>query len=66
MKKVLAVASWIFAVVIASVSLFLPPTGVIDSSVLILIAQLFILAATFLGVDSYVNIIKSKFNAGGK
>ena len=46
------------AIVFAITSLLLPPQGVIDSSVLVLVAQLLLLCATFLGVESYVNIIK--------
>ena len=58
MKSKLAVASWVVAVVLASVALLLPPTGVIDHSVLILVAQFLLLCATFLGVDGYVNLIR--------
>lgn len=60
MKKYLALASWVVAVMLAVVSLLLPPKGVIDSSVLILVAQFLVLSATFLGVESYVNLIKTK------
>ena len=58
MKKWLATLSWMVAMMFATISLFLPPKGQIDSSVLVLIAQLLVLAATFLGVDSYVNVMK--------
>jgi len=57
MKKKLAVASWISAIVFALLGIFLPPIGVIDNSVLILIAQLLVACATFLGVESYVNVM---------
>jgi hypothetical protein len=40
--------------------LVIPPTGVIDSSVLIFVAQLLTLTATFLGIDNYVNLIRRK------
>ena len=58
MKRVLSVLSFVMAIVFAITSLLLPPQGVIDSSVLVLVAQLLLLCATFLGVESYVNIIK--------
>ena len=62
MKQKLALASWVIAVVLSVVALLLPPTGVIDNSVIILVAQFLLLCATFLGVDSYVNMIKSHMN----
>lgn len=46
------------ATTFAAISLFLPPRGKIDPSVLMWCAQLLILCATFLGVESYVNVIK--------
>lgn len=58
MKTRLAWLSFIVAVLFAIISLFLPPKGKIDASVLMWCAQLLILCATFLGVESYVNIIK--------
>ena len=62
--------SWVAAMVFAIWGVFVPPKGSIDSSVLILIAQLLVLCATFLGVESYVNLIDRKFlqqkEGGGK
>ncbi|MCI6080077.1 MAG: hypothetical protein PUD87_00085 [Prevotellaceae bacterium] len=58
MKRKLALASWVVAVILSAVALLLPPTGYIDYSVLLLVAQFLLLCATFLGVDSYVNLIK--------
>lgn len=58
MKRKIALASWIASIVLAIISMIMPPMGVIDGSVLILIAQLLILCATFLGVESYISIIK--------
>ena len=58
MKRKLALASWVVAVILSAVALRLPPTGYIDYSVLLLVAQFLLLCATFLGVDSYVNLIK--------
>ena len=61
MKQKLALASWVVAVILSVVALLLPPTGVIDYSVIILVAQFLLLCAAFLGVDSYVNMIKSHY-----
>ena len=58
MKARLAWLAFVVAVVFATISLFLPPRGKIDPSVLMWCAQLLILCATFLGVESYVNVIK--------
>ena len=58
MKARLAWLAFFVAVVFATISLFLPPQGKIDASVLMWCAQLLILCATFLGVESYVNVIK--------
>ena len=58
MKRKLALASWVVAVILSAVALLLPPTGYIDYSVLLLVAQFLLLCDTFLGVDSYVNLIK--------
>ena len=62
MKEVIAVSSFLAAICFGCAALIIPPKGVIDSSVLVLIAQLLILCATFLGVDSYIDIIRRKTN----
>ena len=54
-KVVIAIAAFIWALVVSGMALFLPPQGEIDQSVLILIAQLLVLSATMLGVESYVD-----------
>jgi len=53
MKKYLSLASFVAALVFAAVGLLLPPQGEIDSSVLILVAQLLVLCATFLGIKDF-------------
>lgn len=58
MKTRLAWLAFFVAVAFATISLFMPPQGKIDASVLMWCAQLLILCATFLGVESYVNVIK--------
>ena len=52
MKQHLATASFVCAVIFAMAGLCIPPTGVIHSSVLMLVAQLFVLTATLLGVGA--------------
>lgn len=58
MKAKIAFLSWLSAVLFGTAGMLLPPLGVIDGSVLMLIAQLLILCATLLGVESYVDKIR--------
>ena len=46
--------------------MIVPPNGVIDSSVLILIAQIFILAASVYGFEIHFDIKEGKFDGGEK
>lgn len=50
-KAGLAITCTISAVVIGFIALFIPPHGVIDSSVLWFTSQLLIFTATLLGID---------------
>ena len=53
----LAFAAW---------GMIVPPGGVIDGSVLILIAQIFVLAASIYGFEVHFDIKEGKFDAGEK
>ena len=53
MKKYLSIASFSAAILFAAIGMAIPPQGVIDGSVLILAAQLFVLCATFLGIKDF-------------
>ena len=44
--------------------MLIPPGGVIDGSVLILIAQIFVLAASVYGFEVHFDIKEGKFDAG--
>ena len=46
--------------------MIVPPNGVIDGSVLILIAQIFVLAASVYGFEIHFDIKEGKFDAGQK
>lgn len=46
--------------------MLIPPGGVIDGSVLILIAQIFVLAASVYGFEVHFDIKEGKFDAGKK
>jgi len=58
MKRKIALLSFCSAVAFAAAGLYLPPMGVIDSTVLMLVAQLLVLCATLLGVDSYFDKLR--------
>ena len=60
MKLYLAISAFAMAMVFAIAGIIIPPLGVIDGSVLILIAQLLVFCATFFGIDNYVNLIRRK------
>ena len=61
-KEVIIVTCLLFAIVLAFVSLLLPPTGEISGSVLALIAQLLLLVASYMGLNDYINLIKAKLD----
>lgn len=56
-RRHISFASFVWAVVLSFTSLLLPPLGVIDNSVLILIAQVLVLVASCFGLP-LPNIIK--------
>jgi hypothetical protein len=62
MKRKIALLAFCSAVAFAAAGLFLPPQGEIDSTVLMLVAQLLVLCATLLGVDSYFDKLKQLMN----
>ena len=62
MKRKIALLAFCSAVAFAAAGLFLPPQGKIDSPVLMLVAQLLVLCATLLGVDSYFDKLKQLMN----
>lgn len=47
-------------------SMLIPPGGVISSSVLVLIAQIFVLAAGVYGMEVHFDIKEGQFHAGQK
>lgn len=57
LKAYLAVASFVMAVIFGFCGLFLPPTGAINPSVLIWLAQLLVFTAMLLGFSASENAI---------
>lgn len=65
LKKIVAMFSFFVAIVIGFIALFLPPQGVIDSSVLWFIAQLLVFTANIFGFN--LDVFKSdKVNKSSK
>lgn len=50
LKQILSIASFIAGIVFGMMGLWIAPQGIIHSSVLIMVGQLLILSATFLGL----------------
>lgn len=50
-KKFCSVTSFIAAIIIGFLALWMPPLGVIDNSVLWFVAQLLVFTASILGID---------------
>lgn len=62
MKSGISILAFIVAIVIGFIALFIPPQGIIDSSVLWWTSQLLLLCATFLGVDLKISDLRHKKN----
>lgn len=54
-KHILSICSFIASLIAGFVALFIPPTGIIDQSVLWWVAQLLCFTAAMLGVDFDIN-----------
>lgn len=50
-QRVMALACLVWAIAVSIAAMIIPPAGVIDSSVLVLIAQIFVLIATLIGIS---------------
>lgn len=57
LKRIVAIVSFIVAIVIGFIAIFLPPKGVIDSSVLWFIAQLLVFTSNIFGFN--LDVFKS-------
>ena len=55
MKEKTAIILLAFGMLLAYISLFLPPPGVIDDSVLYIFAQILIYAGSIFGLEHYIN-----------
>ena len=57
LKAIIAVCSFVSAVVVGFIALFMPPQGIIDSSVLWWSSQLLIMVATLLGINLNIDYL---------
>ena len=65
MEKVSAALMLVFGAAMAATSLFMPPEGEIDGSVLMLFAQVLVYAGSVFGVKIYIkDLINKKYEKG--
>lgn len=58
LKAFIAFIAFVASIVIGFISLFIPPEGVIDSSVLIWTSQMLIFVATLIGINLNFDFLK--------
>lgn len=59
-KFCLSIASFIAAIVIGFIALFIPPVGIIDTSVLWFVAQLLVFTSGILGINMNIDFLNKK------
>ena len=57
-KHIISIVAFLAAVVIGFIALFMPPTGVIDASVLWFVAQLLVFVSGILGIDFKIDAVR--------
>lgn len=57
-KHIISIVAFLAAVVIGFIALFMPPTGVIDASVLWFTAQLLVFVSGILGINMNIDNLK--------
>ena len=65
MKSGISILSFVSAIVIGFIALFIPPEGIIDSSVLWFVAQMLVMTASLLGIDLKVDNLRHKISVDG-
>ena len=65
-KRLVCIFLFLCGLAFGAWGMIVPPNGVIDGSVLILIAQIFVLAASVYGFEVHFDIKEGKFDAGEK
>ena len=62
LKSLISIISFLSAIVIGFIALFIPPKGIIDASVLWFTAQLLVFTSGLLGIDISIDSLKKKAN----
>ena len=62
LKSIMSIISFLVAIVIGFIALFMPPKGIIDASVLWFTAQLLVFTSGLLGIDITIDNLKRKAN----
>ena len=57
-KHIISIVAFVAAIVIGFIALFMPPTGIIDASVLWFTAQLLVFVSGLLGIDFKIDSLK--------
>jgi hypothetical protein len=65
-KQIISIIAFLSAIVIGFIALFIPPTGIIDASVLWFIAQLLVFVSGLLGINFSIDNIKQVAQVVGK
>lgn len=65
-KQIISIIAFLSAIVIGFIAVFIPPTGVIDASVLWFIAQLLVFVSGLLGINFSIDNIKQIAQVGKK
>lgn len=60
LKSLISIISFLAAIVIGFIALFIPPKGIIDASVLWFTAQLLVFTSGLLGIDISIDSLKKK------
>lgn len=59
-KQLISIIAFLAAIVIGFIALFIPPTGIIDASVLWFTAQLLVFTSGLLKIDISIDSLKKK------
>lgn len=59
-KVYLSISAFVAAILLGFIAMFIPPTGIIDASVLWFTSQLLVFVATMLGVNLSIDGFKHK------
>jgi len=65
-KAIISVIAFLAAIVIGFIALFIPPTGIIDASVLWFTAQLLVFVSGLLGINLSIDNLKQVAQVGKK